>query len=48
MSTEEERRVVSEIRAKLDRGLSLTDREQTILAYSPYDTAADCRCKPIS
>ena len=41
---EEERRRVAEILFKRDLGETLTQRELTILAYSPYGTAAGCHC----
>ena len=44
MTTEEERIVVAEILNKRDRGEALSDREQNILAHSPYGYAAGCRC----
>ena len=45
MTTEEERRIVAAILNKRDRGEELIDREQAIVAYSKYGTAAGCRCK---
>ena len=45
MTTEEERRIVAEILGKRDRGAALSEKEQAILAHSPYDTASSCRCK---
>ena len=41
---EEERRLVAEVLFKRDLGETLTQRELTILAYSPYGTAAACHC----
>jgi hypothetical protein len=38
--TPSERRVIEEIWKKKRRGEKLTDREEAMLAYSPYGTAA--------
>jgi sulfur relay (sulfurtransferase) DsrC/TusE family protein len=40
MTNEQERERVAEILAKQERGEKLTDKEWTILAYSPYGRAA--------
>lgn len=37
---EDERRMVEEILAKRERGEKLTPREESIVAYSPFGTAA--------
>ncbi len=37
---EEERRMVEEILAKRERGEKLSPREERIVAYSPFGTAA--------
>lgn len=38
--TEKEKKLVEEIRKKLERGEKLTPREEQIYAYSPFGTAA--------
>lgn len=42
MTNEQERAFCEEIRAKMERGEELTERERRIFAYSPYGTAAGC------
>ncbi len=39
-ATEKEKKLVEEIRKKLERGEKLTPREERIYAYSPFGTAA--------
>jgi hypothetical protein len=47
MTNEQERERVAEILAKQERGENLTDKEWTILAYSPYGTGGGCAsCVP--
>jgi hypothetical protein len=47
MTNEQEKRRVAEILAKQERGEKLTDKEWTILAYSPYGTGGGCAsCAP--
>jgi len=42
MTNEQEREQVAKILAKQKRGEKLTDKEWTILAYSPYGTGGGC------
>ena len=42
MTNEQERAQVAKILAKQKRGEKLTDKEWTILAYSPYGTGGGC------
>ncbi len=42
-STEREKKLVQEILEKKERGEKLTEREECILAYSPYGYAAKRR-----
>lgn len=42
MTNEQERERVAEILAKQERGESLTEKEWTILAYSPYGSGGGC------
>ena len=47
MTNEQERERVAQILAKQQRGEKLTDKEWTILAYSPYGTGGGCAsCAP--
>jgi hypothetical protein len=47
MTNEQERERVVQILAKQERGEKLTDKEWTILAYSPYGTGGGCAsCTP--
>ena len=47
MTNEQERERVAEILTKQERGEKLTDKEWTILAYSPYGTGGGCAsCAP--
>jgi hypothetical protein len=47
MTNEQERERVAEILAKQERGEKLTDKEWTIVAYSPYGTGGGCAsCAP--
>jgi hypothetical protein len=47
MTNEQERERVVQILAKQERGEKLTDKEWTILAYSPYGTGGGCAsCAP--
>jgi hypothetical protein len=45
--TQSERRVIEEIWKKKRRGEKLTDREEAMLAYSPYGTAARSSFEPV-
>jgi len=45
MNTAQELRAVRRIRWKQRKRLPMTDREWIVLAYSPFGTAAYCRCK---
>lgn len=45
MDSLDEQFVVEQIKSKLEKGFKLTEREQIILAYSPYGTARSCGCK---
>ena len=45
--TQNERRVIEEIWKKKRRGEKLTDREEAMLAYSPYGTAARSSFAPV-
>lgn len=45
--TQSERRVIEEIWKKKRRGEKLTDREEAMLAYSPYGTAARSSFAPV-
>jgi hypothetical protein len=42
MTNEQERERVAEILAKQEHREKLTDKEWTILAYSPYGTGGGC------
>jgi hypothetical protein len=42
MTNEQEGERVAQILAKQERGETLTDKEWTILAYSPYGTGGGC------
>ncbi len=42
-----ERQIIEEILRKKERGEKLTDREVTMLAYSPYGTAARSSFAPV-
>lgn len=42
-----ERQIIEEILRKKERGEKLTDREATMLAYSPYGTAARSSFAPV-
>lgn len=42
MNTAEERQAVEQIKMLKALGVKLTDREQNILAYSPYGTGQGC------
>jgi hypothetical protein len=42
MTNEQERERVEQILAKHERGEKLTDKEWTVLAYSPYGTGGGC------
>jgi hypothetical protein len=42
-----ERQIIEEILQKKERGEKLTDREVTMLAYSPYGTAARSSFAPV-
>ena len=42
MTNEQERGRVAQILAKQERGEKLTEKEWTILAYSPYGTGGGC------
>jgi hypothetical protein len=46
MTNEQERERVAEILAKQERGENLTDKEWTILAYSPFGTGGGCASRP--
>ena len=47
MTNEQERERVAQILAKQECGETLTDKEWTILAYSPYGTGGGCAsCAP--
>lgn len=43
----DERQIIEEILRKKERGEKLTDREVTMLAYSPYGTAARSSFAPV-
>lgn len=44
MDSLEELQAIEAIRDKQKRGEKLTDKEETILAYSPYGAAGVCKC----
>jgi hypothetical protein len=45
--TQSERQIIEEIWKKKSRGEKLTDREEAMLAYSPYGTAARSSFTPV-
>jgi hypothetical protein len=45
--TNSERRIIEEILKKKERGEELTEREERVVAYSPYGTAARSSFPPV-
>jgi hypothetical protein len=46
--TKSERRIIEEILKKKERGEKITEREERMVAYSPYGTAARSSFAPVA